>query len=184
MTLLQLIFLAAAALTLGAAVMVVTTSRLVHAALWLILALAGVAVLFALLDAPFLAIVQVVVYIGAIAILIIFAAMLTRRVMQESGRQSTRTWWLGLLAALVLFGGLVVLVLQVPGFQAAAGPAPDSQANLIDLGRSLVDVNAFILPFELASVLLLAALIGAMFVARPEARKPSGSKSGTPGGEA
>ena len=184
MTPLQLIFLGLGLATIVSAVMVVTSPKLIHAALWLIVTLACVASYFVLLEAGFLAMVQVAVYIGAIAILIIFAAMLTRRVMHDSGRQITRTWWLGLLAALVLFGGLVILVLQVPGFQAAPGAAPDSQANLIDLGRSLVDVNAFILPFELASVLLLAALIGAMFVARPEGRKPSGSKSGTPGGEA
>jgi NADH-quinone oxidoreductase subunit J len=184
MTPLQIIFLAAAAVTLGAAVMVVSSRKLLHAALWLILTLAGVAVFFVLLNASFLAVVQVVVYIGAIAILIIFAVMLTRRVMQDSSRQSTRLGWLGLLAALLLFGGLAVLVLQVPAFQVGAGEAPDPQASLSGLGRSLVDVNAFILPFELASVLLLAAMIGAMFVARPEGSKPPAGKDGMPGGEA
>ena len=184
MTLLQIIFLVAAAATLGAAVMVVTTRRLLHAALWLILSLAGVAVLFVLLNASFLAIVQVVVYIGAIAILIIFAVMLTRQVMQDSGRQATRLWWLGLLAALLLFAGLALLILRVPAFQAQAGALPDPQASLSALGRSLVDVNAFILPFELASVLLLAALIGAMFVARPERTPAPGEADGAPGGEA
>jgi hypothetical protein len=89
MSVMQLIFIIIAAISLGGALMVVTTRNLVHAALWLILTLFGVAVLFVLLNAGFLAIVQVVVYIGAIAILMIFAIMLTRQVM--GGVDNTRS---------------------------------------------------------------------------------------------
>jgi len=74
----QIFFLIVAAATLIFALRVVTTGNLVHAALWLVATLSGVAVVFALLQASFLAVVQVVVYIGAIAILFIFAVMLTR----------------------------------------------------------------------------------------------------------
>ncbi len=172
MTVLQLVFLATGAVTLLSALMVVASPRLVHAALWLVLALAGVAVLFVLLQANFLAVVQVVIYIGAIAILIIFAVMLTRRVMVDSGPQANRTWWLAALAALLLFGGLVALLSQFPAAtfaQPAAVAAPD--VVLEDLGQSLVDVNRFMLPFEVASVLLLAALIGAIVIARPPAER-------------
>jgi NADH-quinone oxidoreductase subunit J len=88
MTPLQIVFLIAGALTLLSALLVVTRPNLVHASLWLIATLAGVAVLFVLLEAGFLAAVQVVIYIGAIAILIIFAVMLTRRVMADSGPRS------------------------------------------------------------------------------------------------
>ena len=83
MTALQVIFLITAVGTLGSALMVVITRNLVHAALWLVAALFGVAVIFVQLNAGFLAIAQVVIYIGAIAILMIFAIMLTRRVAQE-----------------------------------------------------------------------------------------------------
>jgi len=90
MTPLQLIFLFTGAAILISAVMVVVAHNLVHAALWLVVSLFGVAVLFVLLEAGFLAAVQVVLYIGAIAILIIFAIMLTRRVMQDSGPQTNQ----------------------------------------------------------------------------------------------
>src|SRR5258708_6497209 len=113
MTPLQFIFLVTGAAILIAAFMVVVARNLVHAALWLIVSLFGVAVLFVLLEAEFLAAVQVVLYIGAIAILIIFAIMLTRRVMQDTGPQTNRQWWLGALIALALFGALLWAFSQV-----------------------------------------------------------------------
>ncbi len=85
MTVMQVVFLVTAVVSLGGAVMVVTTRNLIHAALWLILTLFGVAVMYGLLSAPFFTVIQVVIYIGAIAILMIFAIMLTRRVKQEPG---------------------------------------------------------------------------------------------------
>ncbi len=166
MTAMQIIFLIAAALTLGAGVLVVTARNLVHAALALIVTFFGVAVLFVLLEAGFLAAVQVVLYIGAIAILIIFAIMLTRRVMQDTGPQVNRQWWLAGIIALALFVALWLVLQQVPGFVASVAPAeaipPDSLAAL---GRSLVDPNQYMLPFELASVLLLVALVGSIVIA-------------------
>jgi NADH-quinone oxidoreductase subunit J len=172
MSALEWIFLITGAVTLAAAVMVVTSPNLVHAAMWLILSLAGVAVLFLLLEAGFLAVVQVVIYIGAIAILIIFGVMMTRRVMADTGPQVNRTWWLAALAALILFGALLAVFNQVPQLAAAPQPlAAGQEALLEDLGQSLVDVNRYVLPFEVASILLLAALIGAMVIARPQERR-------------
>ena len=86
----QFIFIVTAALIVASAVMVVTTRNLVHAALWLIAALFGVAVIFILLEAGFLAVVQVVVYIGAIAIMFIFAVMLTRATWPPSSQKEKR----------------------------------------------------------------------------------------------
>jgi NADH-quinone oxidoreductase subunit J len=170
MTPLQIVFLLAAAFTLVSALLVVTRPNLVHASLWLIAALAGVAILFVLLEAGFLAAVQVVIYIGAIAILIIFAVMLTRGVMSDAGPGVNRNWWGAALSAVLLFGGIVALLSQVPA-AASRLPAPlgDADALLEDLGRSLVDVDRYVLPFEVASVLLLAALIGSIVIARPSA---------------
>src|SRR6185436_18234566 len=102
----QIIFLLVALFTLVSASRVVTTGNLVHAALWLISTLFGVAVIFALLNAGFLAVVQVVVYIGAIAILFIFAVMLTRKDMRDQGPQLNKNWWFGALLAVGTFGGL------------------------------------------------------------------------------
>jgi NADH-quinone oxidoreductase subunit J len=162
MTALQIIFLIAAAATLISGLMVVTARNLVHAALWLIVALFSVAILFVLLEAGFLAAVQVVLYIGAIAILIIFAIMLTRRVMEDTGPQTNRQWWLGAIIAVALFAALFVVLRQVTYPEVTTAVPPD---GLQTLGRSFVDPDLYMLPFELASVLLLAAMIGAIAVA-------------------
>src|SRR5512138_2300238 len=109
MTGLQIIFLITAAVILGSAVMVVTSRNLIHAALWLIVTLFGVAVLYALLNAGFLAVVQVVIYIGAIAILFIFAVMLTRTDLRDRAPQLNRGWWLNFILSVVTFAGLIGL---------------------------------------------------------------------------
>ena len=124
MTAEQIIFLLTGALILGSALMVVTVRNLLHAALWLVAALFGVAVLYAILQASFLAVVQVVVYIGAIAILFIFAVMLTRRELMDKGRQTRSNWWIPALLGLLILAGLVLLILSVPGVdRTAAGHA-------------------------------------------------------------
>jgi NADH-quinone oxidoreductase subunit J len=176
MTVLQIVFLGLGLATLVCAAMVVTSPKLVHAALWLIATLACVAGLFVLLEASFLAMVQVAVYIGAIAILIIFAAMLTRRVMAETGGQPNRNWWAAVFAAALLFVGLIGLLREVPAWSAAVPAAlPLAPEPLLeDLGQSLVDVDRYVIPFEVASVLLLAALVGAIVVARPSQRADEG----------
>jgi NADH-quinone oxidoreductase subunit J len=97
MTVDQIVFLLVALATLGSGFMVVTTRNMVHAALWLVATLFAVAIVFALLNASFLAVVQVVVYVGAIAILFIFAVMLTRRDMRDQGPQLNPNWGLGAL---------------------------------------------------------------------------------------
>jgi NADH-quinone oxidoreductase subunit J len=89
MTALQIVFLIVAAITAFSAVIMVTTRKMMHAVLWLVLALLGVAVIFATLQASFFAVVQILDYIGAISILIIFSVMLTRKVMEDTGPQFT-----------------------------------------------------------------------------------------------
>ncbi len=165
MTIDRILFLLFAALILFSAFMVVTTRKLLHAALWLVSALFGVAMLFAFLQANFLAVVQVVVYIGAIAILFIFAVMLTRRELLDHEQRARGGWWIAVLLALILFGGLLFLILQQPGVNRAASAIPANVDTLRNLGTALVSPDAFVLPFEVASVLLLAALVGAVYVA-------------------
>lgn len=160
----QVIFLIVAAAAVVSAVLVVTVRNLIHAALMLIVALFNVAIVFVLLEASFIAAVQLVLYIGAIAILIIFAVMLTRRVMQDVGPQTNRNWWVGALLALILFAAVVGVVLR------ANWPAQSDvgvSGSLDALGRSLVDPDQYVLPFELASILLIVALVGAIAVAWP-----------------
>jgi NADH-quinone oxidoreductase subunit J len=167
MTIEKIIFLVIAAVSLGAALMVVTARKLIHSALWLILALFGVAVIYGLLDAGFLAAAQVVVYIGAIAILFIFAVMLTRRVMNDTDSQNNQYWWVAAPISMLLFGGLVWMLRSWQGFTTQLPKlTPEAKSSMLkQLGQLLVSPDGYVLPFELASILLVAALIGAIWVA-------------------
>lgn len=161
----QIVFLLVALFTLGSGFMVVTTRNLVHAALWLVSTLFGVAVTYALLNAAFLAVVQVVVYIGAIAILFIFAVMLTRKDLRDQGPQMNPGWWVGALIAVMVFAGLLLVLQGWSGLSQTAADYPEGFDAISALGDALISPNAFVLPFEVASVLLVAALIGAVYVA-------------------
>lgn len=157
-------------LILGGGLGVVTSHNLVHSALYLILSLFGVAGFFVLLSAPFLAAAQVLVYIGAIAILIIFAVMLTHR-MTSLLHLRSQQWWLALPVVVLLFALLAAgVILPVWGNEGVIGSKPTSDvvATTAELGAALVDGNQYVLPFEVASVLLTAAMIGAIVVARDD----------------
>ena len=165
MTAAQIIFLIVAIFTLGSGVLVVISGNLIHAALWLVSTLFGVVVLYALLNANFLAVVQVVVYIGAIAILFIFAIMLTRRDIRDQGPQLNKGWWLSAILSVFTFGGLTAMLWGWDGMSRTAATLPLGFASMNELGTALISPEAFVLPFEVASVLLLAALVGAVYIA-------------------
>ncbi len=165
MTAMQVLFLIFAAIILGSAFMVVTTKKMIHAAFWLILTLFGVAALYAVLNAGFMAMVQIVVYVGAIAILFIFAVMLTRKDLRDSAKPLNKNWASAALLSALVFGALVVLLNNWTGFRKMAPALPAELDTITQLGTALVSPNAYLLPFEVASVLLLAALIGAVYVA-------------------
>ncbi|NPV55879.1 MAG: NADH-quinone oxidoreductase subunit J [Anaerolineae bacterium] len=162
----QIVFLVAAAITLVSAVLVVTLRRTMSSALLLVLTLLGVSVLFVLLQAQFFAVVQVLIYIGAVATLILFVVMLTRSVMDTSEPQVHKNWWLAALVSLVVFVALVVTLSSWQAFPQVQRAIPaDSGENLAALGKALVDPNGFALPFEVASILLVATMIGAVYIA-------------------
>ncbi len=162
---LEIVFLLIAFLTLFAALEVVTSPKLIHAVMWLVATLTGVAATFVLLDAAFLAVVQVVVYIGAIAVLMVFAVMLTRKVMEDSGPQLNKSAWLAAVLGFALFLGLTFM-LSLSGVNAVPLMPLTPGADMVaDLGVALVSPQGYLIPFEVASVLLLAALIGAIVVA-------------------
>ena len=125
MTIQHILFIIFGAVTLGAGLMVVTRRNVFHAALFLILSFFGVAGLYVLLEAPFLAGVQLFIYAGGIAILIIFAIMLTRDMMNPDVLGANRQWWAAALVAVALCGVLVWAVLN-HGWGAAPGPVPRS----------------------------------------------------------
>jgi NADH-quinone oxidoreductase subunit J len=172
--LILIIFLLLSAFILGAGVAVVTVKNIIHSALWLIATFFGVAALYLLMEAEFVAVVQVLVYVGAISILILFAIMLTRHVTGEGVRQLYKRWWIALLVAAGLFGLLIVpTVLNYNWDQNVPSAAqPTGIASAVELGTAFM--REYLLPFELASVLLLVALIGAIviaFVERSQRRK-------------
>lgn len=165
MSALQIIFIIVAGMSLGAALMAVTTRNLVHAALWLILTLFGVAIFFVMLYAGFLAVAQVVIYIGAISILLIFVIMLTRRVITDIGAQINSNWGWAAVISVVLFAALAWMLSSWSGFRTTAPVMSGRVDPLVELGKALVSPNAYLIPFEVASILLLAALIGAIIIA-------------------
>ena len=162
MTGLDVVLLVVALITAAAAVMTVTSHNLVHAALFLAVALAGIAGVFLVLGADFLALVQLVVYVGAVAVLFLFGLMLTRA---PIGREALDSEHRGL--ALGVSGALFVvmswLILDAFGdvrVEEVAGP------RIGELGLALF--RDWVLPFEVLSMLLLAALVGAIVLSRRE----------------
>ena len=175
----QIVFIVISLVTLVTAWIVVTNRNLFHAALALMGSFLGVAGLYVMLDAGFLAAAQLLIYIGAISILVIFAIMMTRRLMQTTETPFNSQWWVSGMAAVLLFGVILYVLLPVwplrPGEGTLAG-APQVEAAVLaasvdQLGVSLVSVQQYVLPFEVASVLLLAALVGAIVIAWPERKK-------------
>src|SRR5574341_702100 len=149
---LVLIFGLLALFALGGGLGVVVSRNLFHAALYLVLSLFGIAGLFVLLEAPFLAAVQVLVYVGAISVLITITIMVTRRIMgimESVNRQWPVAALVGVLVAATL--GFILLG-QFAGLTPVAAVPADS---LNQLGMALVNHQAYLLPFEVASVLLL-----------------------------
>lgn len=154
-----------------AALRVVTTSNIVHAALYLVVVLAGVAAQFILLGAEFVGVTQVLVYIGAVIVLFLFGIMLTRaRVGSEEGLNHDN------LAPAVLTAVLLLLVMGYAVVDFAKAPWADDALEIDVINRAQTTVeqvsdsifSTYIVAFEAISVLLLAALIGAIVVARKE----------------
>jgi NADH:ubiquinone oxidoreductase subunit 6 (subunit J) len=159
----QVVFIILSAVALLGAVGVVTNRNLFRSALFLVLSFIGVAGFYILLEADFLAMVQLLVYVGAISILIIFAIMLSRRIMSPEVKMVNEQWVGALLAAGAL---LVILVFVLLSVHWPTAQADVPQDTIVELGKALVDPEQFLLPFEVASVLLLVALVGAVVVAR------------------
>jgi len=149
-------------LTLALALVTVTAPNFVHSAIALAGSLIGVAALYVLLQAEFVAVVQVVIYVGAVVVLILFALMLTERATGKGVRVINAQWW-----AAALIGLLVLLILgsvatQVPWRLSNELPPADP---IQMMGEAFV--GNYLLPFEVVSVILLVALVGALIISRP-----------------
>jgi NADH-quinone oxidoreductase subunit J len=152
-----------ATLQVFAAVKVVTTKNVVHAALYLTVVLAGVAAQFILIGAEFVATTQILVYVGAVVVLFLFGIMLTRAKLGVDADLDQDNRMPALLTGLLLAGVLVVTLLRT--FEDVEFPA-ETRSTTAQVSDSIF--SQYIVPFEAVSVLLLAALIGAIVVARKE----------------
>jgi NADH:ubiquinone oxidoreductase subunit 6 (subunit J) len=156
------ILFAAPAVTSGVAILLST--NIVRMAFWLIAMLVSVAGLYFLMGAYFIGAVQILVYVGGVAVLMVFGIMLTsRRLGSQLRPKGWEALWLAIVGSL-LMAGLVLAILQ-PGWKQQEVLAANSAA---DIGRSLL--GDFLGPFELVSLLLLAAMLGAAYLADPKAR--------------
>ena len=159
----EIAFLLVGLVTLGAALVTVTTKQLVHAALWLVVALGGLAVEYLLLTAEFIAWVQVLIYVGSVVVLLLFGLMLTKAPIGRSSDSDSGNRPVALAVALAAAAALVWVVLDA--FRTTwidlDGPA---QGSTKVSGEILF--RHWVLPFEALSVLLLAALVGAIVLSR------------------
>jgi NADH:ubiquinone oxidoreductase subunit 6 (subunit J) len=157
----QIVFILLALITLGAAVMVVISKNLMRSALWLILTFFGIAGFFVLLNAEFLAVTQILIYVGAISLLIIFAIMLTRGLMDPNAPRFNDQWGIVGGFSALLFVILAFLVTRIIWPTSAGALSADT---IQQLGQEFV--GPYVVPFEVASVLLVVAMIGAIIIAR------------------
>ena len=162
------VFYLLAVLTIAGGLAAILLKHLIHAALALTVAFAGLALLFLQLDAQFAGFAQILVYIGAVAILIVFAILLTRGSELPKHGVFSPTWIVGLVIAAAVFAVLGWTVRQ------SASALPHQEAvppvTVRDIGNALV--GRYVLPLEIVALLLTAATIGAVIVAMHEKERP------------
>jgi NADH:ubiquinone oxidoreductase subunit 6 (subunit J) len=162
-TLSDLAFWLLSVLLVGSALAVVLSKNLFHAVLWLALALTGTAGVFLLLNAEFLAAVQLLLYAGGIITVVVFAIVVTERLIGERLSQTNR----GVVSGALVSGGLLAIIVNtLMQRQLPSTPLPQTGDLTRLVGRQVL--TTFVLPFELLALLMLAAMLGAIYFARPE----------------
>jgi NADH-quinone oxidoreductase subunit J len=156
-------FIIIAIMTLAGALAAATLPKLIHAGLCLVVAFVGLAAFFFLLGAEFVGLVQVFVYIGAVAVLIVFTILLTRRDLDKPDKFN----WGGVVVAIAVFGGLFWAILQTPSIAIAAAQIPPLTVKRI--GEVLM--TNYVWPLQCVGLLLTAALIGALVLVMEEKRR-------------
>ena len=157
------VFYILAILAAGSAIMVVTMKNIFHSALFLVLTFFSVAGIYVLLNAEFLAAVQVLIYVGAITILMIFAIMLTHQLFSRSLRQVNEQVIPASLITFIFFV-LSVVALAKTAWPVSGGQLPEDR--IFEIGKLLM--SEYVIPFEVVSVVLLVALVGAIIIGRRE----------------
>jgi NADH:ubiquinone oxidoreductase subunit 6 (subunit J) len=147
-------------IVLAGALAAATLPRVIHAALSLVIVFVGVAAYFFLLGAEFVGLVQIFVYVGAVAVLIVFTILLTRRDIVTGGGVN----WAGVIVALAVFGGLLWIVLNTTSL---ASPAPQIEPVTVkQIGQTLM--TTFVWPLQCVGLVLTGALIGALILVMEE----------------
>ena len=162
-----------AAITIAGALAAVLLRNTVHCALALTVAFAGLAIAFLELDAQFAGFAQILVYIGAVAILVVFAILLTRGAGIPEYRSFSSSWLAGITISAGVFALLAWAVTKSLSASASSSAAP--QVTVQQIGLALM--SSYVLPLEIVAVLLTVALIGAVIVAMPESRTPKSESS-------
>jgi len=162
----DLIFYLFALVTLVSAFLVVTTKNIVHAAFYLLFTFFGVAGIYALLGADFIAVVQLMVYVGGILVLILFGVMLTNKITNVQIRSGVSNVLPAAIIIGIFAGALLTMVLNTRWFEVASKPLI---STIPQIGSLLI--KQYVLIFELLGILLLIALIGAATIARKEERE-------------
>jgi NADH-quinone oxidoreductase subunit J len=164
-------FLVIAAVLVGSALAVVTLRNIVHAALFLGLVFGAAAGIYILLNAEFIAIVQILVYAGAVTILILFAIMLTQNPNSRSSNPANRQWFIAALIALVLCGGIVFALSQNGAIANGSSQAVAAFGGSVPAIGALLyspTTYSYVLPFEVATLVLLVAIVGAIVIGRED----------------
>lgn len=158
-----IVFFIFAILAVAAAWGVVTSKNIVHSALFLALSFVGVAVLYVLMNADFLAAVQILVYTGAVSIMVVFAVMLTLRGDVTESNPENRKWGWGLFTAAVIFVVIALVILTNADWRILPGTWV-MQNNAAKLSTLLL--THYMIPFEATAILLTVALVGAVILAK------------------
>jgi len=157
-------------MTIASAAVVALGRNILHSVFFLLVAFTGVAGLFVLLNADFLAAVQVIVYVGGILVLILFAVMMTRTVSTPEVSNEAVGLWRGVLLGATALGLLLWIIVGTTWFGGRPAGTPPADLTTVDgLGGSLL--GSYLFPFEVASVVLLAALVAAAILVRKEVRE-------------
>jgi NADH:ubiquinone oxidoreductase subunit 6 (subunit J) len=159
-----LVFYVVAVLMVASALAVVLLPRIVHAALALVFFFFLISGTYVLLQAEFIAAAQVIIYVGAITVLFLFAIMLTHHSYAPDSNPENTQWLAGALVSLLTFGTLALVLVQAGIPVASVGGTGTVPSVTQALGQLLM--GPFLLPFEVAGILLLAAMIGAIVIAR------------------
>ena len=172
MDLATLIFWIIAVVLVVAALLVVTLRNIVHSALALVVVFATTSGIYILLNAEFIAIVQILIYAGAVTILILFALMLTRISGQRITNPTNKQWWVAVIICTLLGACIVYAATFSPRviLNTVTGHLTGGVSNVVAIGQLLYSPTgySYVLPFEIASLVLLVAIVGAIVIGREE----------------